>query len=206
MKELTIELTTKCQLSCTWCSSFYGEESELLLETVYTILLKKKSEGFSILRLSGGEPTLYPYLLETIMLARQLDYKIVLLTNGIITYLNAGIDKYEVSYSPEAVHTIEYLKHMNCDVSINIVGITESNVSEAISYAVSHGIPIHIMRLQKTGRAKVSNLHEINLSISGQNGCNKPDKSLYTPFGLQLNCASEKNNNNCSICSPHLKI
>lgn len=162
--------------------------------------MQKKKEGFSVLRLSGGEPTLYPELLEVIMLARQLDYKIILLSNGLIKYLNAGIDKYEISYSTEAIPTIEWLLKMNQDVSINIVGVKEANVSEAIEYAISKNIPIHIMKLQRTGRAKTSNLTEINISISGQNGCGKFNKSLYTPLGDQLHCASEKSNNDCSIC------
>lgn len=200
IKELTIELTTKCQLECHWCSSSYEKEGELSLETIYEILLQKKEEGFSVLRLSGGEPTLYPELLEVIMLARQLDYKIILLSNGLIKYLNVGIDKYEISYSTEAVPTIEWLIKMNRNVSINIVGVREANVPEAVEYAISRNIPIHIMKLQKTGRAKTSNLTEIDISISGQNGCGKHNKSLYTPLGDQLHCASEKGNNDCSIC------
>jgi len=200
MKELTVELTTKCQMNCLWCSSDYGEEFELKLNEVYEILYDYKKEGFLVVRFSGGEPTLYPELLECIMLAKQMDYEVVLLTNGLIKYYNSGIDRYEIQWHKEAINTIEWLKNiMKCNVIVNVVNVVESNIVDCIDYCSQNDIPIHIMKLQKTGRAMKSVLHEIDISITGDKGCSRNNKLLFIPSGHKLKCTADKFNNICKV-------
>lgn len=133
------------------------------------------------------------------MLAKQLDYNVILLTNGVIKYLNAGISRYEVQWHNEAIDTILYLKQMNLDVSINVVNVKESHIDECLHFCIINDIPMHIMKLQKIGRALKSDLHEIDISITGDKGCNKLYKLLYNPFGENINCAADKFNNICKV-------
>ncbi len=196
-KTLTIELTSKCQLNCMWCSSKYDKEYELPFKDIIKILEDGRCEGFTHVRFSGGEPTLYPDLNACIIYARRLGYYITLLTNGIIKYCNMGIDKYEIRWDSSVIRNILWLKNiMNRDVTINVVAIRESGLIEAIEFGMTYNIPIHIMKLQKSGNAKIimndNTLHEVDISSTGDSGCRKNDKRLILSNGTVYCCSSDK--------------
>lgn len=91
-----LELTSACNLSCPVCfaSSKSTKETdtflnlETLLEQLQWI---KTNAGEVILQLSGGEPTLYPSLIELVYHASQLFPAVQLNTNGILLAENENL-------------------------------------------------------------------------------------------------------------------
>lgn len=84
---INIELTNKCGLQCAHCSSSssFGASDFISLDRVLRLLDEGKELGAKYLSVSGGEPLLYPYLLEVIEYAKSIGYAIRLYTSGIIT-------------------------------------------------------------------------------------------------------------------------
>ncbi len=82
----SIELTSKCNIKCLHC---YGEYNNTLkdvmpLEKAKSLLKELNNLGVNIIELTGGEITVYPYLLEIVNYALKLDFQhIALLTNGV---------------------------------------------------------------------------------------------------------------------------
>lgn len=203
MKEVTIELTSKCQLKCLWCSSAYDKEYELLPEDVTKILDDCKKDGFTHVRFSGGEPTLYKHLNDCITYAKKLGLHITLLTNGINRYYNYQIDRYEIQYQ-----NIQYVKdsliwlmnkNKDSEICINVVNVKEAHIDEAMKFCEIHKIPLHIMKLQLSNAALLNKdkLTPLTISITGDKGCQIDNKLLIQPNGNIIKCASEKSNIKC---------
>jgi len=209
MKELTLELTSRCQLTCPWCSSYRDTPIDMNFEDVINHLDLAHGEGFSSVRFSGGEPTLHEYITPIIKHARTLGFNITLLTNGMNRYFNMGIDKYEIQWQIFNVHIIKWYNNMckaDNNMSINVVNVTEAHIGPAINFAGRFDIPIHIMKLQDSGAARLNKkiLHEVHISITGDSGCNYNNKKLIRPDNTILHCSADKTNNTCKYCKEQL--
>lgn len=79
-----IEITSDCMLSCPYCyhGSRRGTGNYFPLER-YRLLLNELPVGITI-DLSGGEPLLHPNIRTMIRLAAEKEYRIRLITNGIL--------------------------------------------------------------------------------------------------------------------------
>ena len=114
-----IQLTNRCNLSCTYCYTESGPQPDggsLPLSTAKNIVADVAAAGGHAVMLSGGEPTLYPDLIEL------LDYTcgdeglaVTLVTNG--TYLR-----------PELVDTL--VRH-SCTVQVSLDAVHEKGYKEA---------------------------------------------------------------------------
>ena len=86
LESLYIELTTRCNLLCNYCynmSSNGSKQVEINKKLLFNVLLKaSRDENAKCLILSGGEPLLYPYIIDVCSWATSLGYKIVIITNG----------------------------------------------------------------------------------------------------------------------------
>lgn len=82
-----IEITNKCDLNCPICYARAGKKEILGLDKISKMMDFYKDSEFGdaeILQISGGEPTTHPDILEIIDLAREKNFKYVLLnTNGL---------------------------------------------------------------------------------------------------------------------------
>jgi 7,8-dihydro-6-hydroxymethylpterin dimethyltransferase len=82
-----IEITNKCDINCPICYANSGKDYFLDLKTIDKMMdLFQESEHNSaeILQISGGEPTIHPDILDIIKLAKNKNFKRVMLnTNGI---------------------------------------------------------------------------------------------------------------------------
>lgn len=76
--------TNKCNLNCEFCSVKDRADNELTLQQVQEIVTNFNHLGAKSIEITGGgDPTMYPYINETINYCDKLGYKIGLITNGI---------------------------------------------------------------------------------------------------------------------------
>ncbi len=82
-----IEVTSQCNMKCTFCYAPMGEPRHIPLEKIEAMMdFYIDSEGgeAEILQISGGEPSLHPDIFEIIRMARRKAIKYVMLnTNGV---------------------------------------------------------------------------------------------------------------------------
>ncbi len=90
--KIGFELLYDCNLFCDYCylGKIENRTKEYVdIETAKKILNKIKEEGVSSVQFFGGEPTLYPHLLELIKYAKSIDILDVgVLTNGMCDDIN----------------------------------------------------------------------------------------------------------------------
>lgn len=79
-------LSYQCQNHCLFCSASSLMEKfhnyPLGFKEVSDFLEKKKKEGINSINFTGGEPTLYPKFKELLKLAKKLNFKVYVNTNG----------------------------------------------------------------------------------------------------------------------------
>ena len=84
-------------------------------------------------------------------------------------------------------------------IIINVVNVREADMPNAIKFCIFHNIPLHIMKLQLSNNALKNKdlLTPIDISITGEKGCDINNKTLIMPNGKIIRCASEKSNIKC---------
>lgn len=182
---LRISLTDKCNLKCVYCMP-EDSKQEIYYENLslidFKFILKSMSElGITKVRFTGGEPLLYPDLLELIRFTREECNieDIGLTTNGIMLYEMAdrlkavGLNKVNISLDSlkeykyksitrggllkNVLKSIELCLKLKFDVKINFVGIDGFNDDEIYDFIMmTKYYPIHIrfMELVPIGEAK----------------------------------------------------
>ncbi len=94
-------LTDRCNFNCPYCQSSHVG-TDLDLEDAMRILEIWLDNGLKNIRFSGGEPTLYPYLLELIAFVKGIDH-IAISTNGSAKrsfyekMIDAGVNDFSIS-------------------------------------------------------------------------------------------------------------
>jgi organic radical activating enzyme len=210
MVELTLEITSKCQTYCPYCSSNAFENGkDMEFEKIRRIIIHEK---FDIIRLSGGEPTLHSRFDEIVSFIRRErpNCKLILLTNG----LNIVREKFRDYFDEVIIHWIPnrnsifeinilYYKKMFKKVSLHVVNYFPfpylEKLIEALTFAKKYNIPIRILALQKQGRAK-NDKGESLFSFTGDKGCNKNNKMTITPSGKKVSCTALKEKSECNLC------
>ncbi|XMB86781.1 radical SAM protein [Mycoplasmatota bacterium WC44] len=103
-----IEVTNRCNLNCSMCYANAGDSKDLSLDKISEMLdfvMEVEDNKAEILQISGGEPTLHKDIIRIIDLARNKDFKYVMLnTNGIriaedeefVKELSKFVGKFEV--------------------------------------------------------------------------------------------------------------
>ena len=81
--KVIINLTYRCNNHCAFCAVGNRVQEDQPFEYVVQVLEEYAGKGVRLLDLDGGEPTLYPQLLEVIARARELGYSTInVTTNG----------------------------------------------------------------------------------------------------------------------------
>ena len=114
---LRIVLTTQCNYKCKYCFA-EGEEDKqtrvIPLEKLKPILKKAKEFGIDKIKLTGGEPLLYPEMKELLAYIREIDIAYVDLTTN-ISLLNEGniclLNQYHVNALTLSLNTLEKEKY-----------------------------------------------------------------------------------------------
>ncbi|MCF7861565.1 radical SAM protein [Candidatus Woesearchaeota archaeon] len=77
-----MQITRKCNNNCVFCSN-PSFDQEINLEDIKKRLEYYNEKGITEIVFSGGEPTESPYLLEALTLAKRLNIKPKIITNGV---------------------------------------------------------------------------------------------------------------------------
>ncbi len=199
-----LELCEECNLHCPVCfasSKTVGTQNFIPLEkTIEKINFLHKKVSSAILQLSGGEPTLYPHLLDVIKYASPLFSAIQLNTNGILLaenenfakeLKNAGLswvflqfdgtnDEIHKQIRGKALQSIKEKAIENCTkanlgvmlVSTLVEGINDNNIGELLDFALAR-FP------------HVRGIHFQPMTFSGRNSLTKNRKHITLPEVLQ---------------------
>ena len=80
-REVCLFLTLKCNQNCRYCHRFLGIH-EVSFEDNKRIINKIAEDGIKNMTFTGGEPLLYPNIIELVKLAKEKGLKVKLITNG----------------------------------------------------------------------------------------------------------------------------
>ncbi len=115
-----LELTSACNLSCPICFASSQNNKENTFEPLENLIEKikwiRENAGPVVLQLSGGEPTIYPYLIELVEKASKLFPAVQLNTNGILL----GKDEKLVKKLKDAGLSWVFLQFDTLDDEINL--------------------------------------------------------------------------------------
>lgn len=83
VENLIVELTSLCNLKCIHCGYWsIRPHREIHRDNLFSIIKRLMSEGLKTVMFTGGEPTLYPYLQDTILYCKQNLLYVKIATNG----------------------------------------------------------------------------------------------------------------------------
>jgi len=90
---LTIDVTHKCNLNCSFCGKMvWDSDYEITMEQVENFCKQCNDVPATCVRVSGGEPLTHPYIEEIIdMIAVRMKRVIHLATNGILLHKHESI-------------------------------------------------------------------------------------------------------------------
>ena len=94
-REVCLFLTLKCNQNCRYCHRFLGID-EVSFEDNKRIINKIAEDGIKNMTFTGGEPLLYPNIIELVKLAKEKGLKVKLITNGSVLANNPKI--FKISY------------------------------------------------------------------------------------------------------------
>ena len=91
MKELTLEVTQKCMNNCIYCSSNSHSfcDTQIEINRIKSIIDEAVDLGFTNVNLSGGEPFLYKYIIDTCKYIKSKGLYLTMYSSGV--YLNKNI-------------------------------------------------------------------------------------------------------------------
>ncbi|HTF80165.1 MAG TPA: GTP 3',8-cyclase MoaA [Cytophagales bacterium] len=181
-KTLRISLTGLCNLGCVYCVSnnekkpLYKKKVLSPLEIITIVKQLHQTLDLRVIRLTGGEPTLYPALLELIQGLSQMQVEIKMTTNAfnlehlIEPMYTAGLQQLNISL--DAISELTFRKISNrknlqkilsnitqCistgyDVKLNTVvvkGVNEHEIIDILEYGIANNVPVRFLELMKMG-------------------------------------------------------
>ncbi len=195
INKLRISLTEICNMACTYCVSSIKDHRRSPEELSAKDLLKLvrllvNHAGIEKVRLTGGEPLLYPNLIDVIAGIRDIGIKSIgLTTNGQLLSRNvkklhlAGLKNVNLSLDsldPEnfkkmgrvgrlkkTLEGIESCLNFGLSVKVNMVVIKNVNDNEIIDmlkYGVSKGIEVRYLELMSMGMLhKKNDSHQVTM-------------------------------------------
>jgi len=159
LRELFVEVTNRCLLSCIHCSSCAcAQASETLsLERLTKLIDDAHDMGLKSFTISGGEPFLYPHLTELINYIKSKDLSFNIYTCGILQDDNGKLvsltDNLLASLLPLGPEKIIFSMHGSPTIHDQITGyegaheLTVCSIDKAIKYGFQvelHCVPMTI--------------------------------------------------------------
>lgn len=170
LTELTIEIVQRCPNRCLYCSSLAGPKAEGIIkrEVILDVARQAKELGLETISLSGGEPLLYPELVDLVKELASIDLHVNLYTTGIKMDLGQAVACTDWSFLPRGESTIIFslqsadpTLHDSLVSRIGAFDLTHQALLSAISqgYDVeTHIVPnrLNLHSLDATVRAAIS--------------------------------------------------
>ena len=203
--ELTLELTSMCNLGCWWCSSSATASGKHVSPDALYGHLAENAATCSVVRLSGGEPTLHPSWRDVALRAKELGYRVVLLSNGQARERTACpfVDEYiiHITATGNDEYTARWLRRVGLPVSLHAVLVDNTlGLGLALRMMAEDRFPLRLLALQRQGRgASTVSIPYPLLSWSGSHGCNKAKKVTIAHDGTRATCSALKYGE-CSLC------
>ena len=164
-KRFYIDISHECNIKCKFCYHLHTydkwKNTRKTFEQIKQEIDAGKSRGNNYLEITGGEPTIYPYIEDVIKYALFRDIKTCIITNGIVSekktqsIIDAGIDDWLISRHglvdthneitncrvalEKQIRFLEQLKNNKKSFRFNCV-ITKYNQNDLLSIAVNMGI------------------------------------------------------------------
>ena len=171
-----LTLNRACNLRCKWCyarETGFGKQDEMPLPLAKSIIDLCHEGGIPSIILIGGEPTVYPYVLDVIRYATEKGIRTTLVTNGLLLadkerlarYLDAGLTKISLSLK---AHNEESYRALTGADGFSLALKAIENLAEAkAKFSVStvltgENIPDFIEGLKE---AKARGAHSFGLSF-----------------------------------------
>ncbi|MFH1652470.1 MAG: radical SAM protein [Pseudomonadota bacterium] len=179
VKGVMLELTNLCNAHCPYCYNRKGLEKSWNLNELKKISRKLIDKNFRLFSLSGGEPFLYPHLVEYLKWLHKLDVKIIFASNGLVTIDNFidvlketgssvqftldSVDKdtYIMSRGVDGLSrvlkTIDKCKEADLDftVAITINSYTIKTLDKTLKFCADNEIDtVHVSEVKGVGKAK----------------------------------------------------
>lgn len=178
-----ITVNRNCNLRCKWCyaqGTEYEKESEMSLDFAKEILLLIKSLNIKNVIIIGGEPTLWPHLIEFNQFCKSLDVKTTLVTNAIKFSEDLFWEKYKlnlntsVGISVKAYDSLSFKKACGVSslssVKIGIKRITELFGKCGVSFVYNSFIKDNLINITKFAIENGANHVSISPCVPTFNG------------------------------------
>ncbi len=209
-----IELTSKCNLSCSFCYKSCNDVKKVDMINPISVLEILKNNGVAIIEITGGEPLLHPDIYEVLEYAVKNFLHTSILSNGIllndklICLLNSNKDRITLQIDLQSINEKRYLQiTKNNYLSIvlrNLEKLSKTNIKwrivnvvideqgideleEIIKYAIKFNAKGFAMSPAIESGRGVRNISE-NFNIKF---VNKLDK-LYNEYGSFLNIIDQE--------------
>lgn len=166
LKRCELILTNRCNFNCPYCRGFKKDDKkDLSKEEAYKIVDMWSSQGLENIRFSGGEPTIWPHLIDLVKHSVKKNInRIAVSTNGSATtdyyfeLANAGVNDFSISLDSccssvgnkmagkkdiweTIIHNIKELSKITY-VTVGVVLTNENyyELNDIISFASSLGV------------------------------------------------------------------
>lgn len=169
--KLRLKVTDRCNMHCSFCHSEGSQgANDLVLDKRTCHILERLRDGFSAVHITGGEPTLYPFLGELIEKLHVLGYQVSLTTNGYFPLEKAAgqVESVEsVNFSLHSLNEVflekfvkdpqEYKENVRKNilylkdktrVAVNTVATSDpqQNIQEIVEFCFKNKIPLNILQ------------------------------------------------------------
>lgn len=208
MDDLTLEITKKCPMRCTLCSSDGGEPytNEFSLSELQDIVDQAISLGVTQISLSGGEPLSYPHIFDICKYIADNGIELFVYTSGNIFDENDSISPISLDYflklKNAGVKEIVFSTHgSNSEIHDKITTKKGSfaNLSESIKNSQKAGLKadIHFVPIKENFRdlplialwiqiLGLNSLHILRFIPQGRGYTNKGQLALSEDETLEL--------------------
>lgn len=198
-RTVVVEITTRCNLSCTHCfrrSAVEFKELDMSLEDFRTIVDNAVNSGVRRIVLTGwGEPTINRYIVEMLKYAKSKGLEVALNTNGteltnlINEIIEIGVDEIYVSLDAVDIELYEMIRRLG-DLGRVVSAIAELGRVKTLK-GVSKPVVKTIFTVSKLNLYQLLKLPEFSRIV----GVQEVYLSLYihTPFGVPgVDCINEE--------------
>lgn len=182
-KKVIVNLTYECINDCIFCAVSNRVRRAIPFDRLKEILEEHRKTGVELLDLDGGEPTIYPDLLQAVSIAVSLGYRqINITTNGrrlkekefARKLVNSGITSIQVSVHGSCALVHETITRVGGSFAETLSGLR--NVVALRPSWLDLAINLTIVR---------QNLHDVPniVELACREGVDKVNIQLVTPFG-----------------------
>ena len=145
---LQISPTSKCNLSCSFCSNAKRDKHEELdYEKTKHFLVRLKNIGLKTVEITGGgDPTLYPKINELIHFAYKIGLEVGMITNGVL--LKEKLTKeslFRLKWLRISMNSLEYVDHVDIPEIKGTLGFSLC-IHKDIQAVLEDRLPDHVAK------------------------------------------------------------